>query len=245
MTANYAKLANFRRGGRGHKRASGAAAPSPQRSAPTTTRPDSREHVTFWVRCGRVGVSFQNSWPGVRAHARVRVTPPYPRARSPGQRRRASGRNWWPGVAPRLSPWRPGSKQWPRAMDWMDEMDPLARTRIHRTPPRPKCPLRPWRPFRPTAPPTAPSPWPTARRDRRATRATPAPKARRASKERPAKSPARTSAPPSAACQPQAGTSANTNAVSQLGLTVSDPPTQSELQAVANKLDELIAALRR
>ena len=41
------------------------------------------------------------------------------------------------------------------------------------------------------------------------------------------------------------GTSANTNAIGQLGLTVSDPPTQSELQAVANKLDELIAALRR
>jgi len=41
------------------------------------------------------------------------------------------------------------------------------------------------------------------------------------------------------------GTSANTNAISQLGLTVSDPPTQMELQAVANKLDELIAALRR
>jgi hypothetical protein len=41
------------------------------------------------------------------------------------------------------------------------------------------------------------------------------------------------------------GTSANTNTVSQLGMTVSDPPTQSDLQAVANKLDELIAALRR
>jgi len=41
------------------------------------------------------------------------------------------------------------------------------------------------------------------------------------------------------------GTSANTNAIGQLGLTVSDPPTQTELQAVANKLDELIAALRR
>ena len=41
------------------------------------------------------------------------------------------------------------------------------------------------------------------------------------------------------------GTSANTNAVSQLGLTISDPPTQTELQTVANKLDELIVALRR
>jgi hypothetical protein len=41
------------------------------------------------------------------------------------------------------------------------------------------------------------------------------------------------------------GTSANSNGVAQLGLTVSDPPTQSELQTVANKLDELISALRR
>ena len=42
-----------------------------------------------------------------------------------------------------------------------------------------------------------------------------------------------------------AGTSANTNAIQLLGLTVSDPPTQSELQAVANKMDELIQAMRR
>jgi len=42
-----------------------------------------------------------------------------------------------------------------------------------------------------------------------------------------------------------AGTSANTNTIQLLGLTVSDPPTQSELQAIANKMDELIAALRR
>ena len=41
------------------------------------------------------------------------------------------------------------------------------------------------------------------------------------------------------------GTSANSNNVQLLGLTVSDPPTQSELQAVANKLDELINTLRR
>ena len=40
-------------------------------------------------------------------------------------------------------------------------------------------------------------------------------------------------------------TSANTNAVEQLGMTVSGPPTQSEMQTIANKLDELIAALRR
>ena len=41
------------------------------------------------------------------------------------------------------------------------------------------------------------------------------------------------------------GTSSNTNNVSTLGLTVSDPPTQSEVHALANKLDELINALRR
>ena len=40
-------------------------------------------------------------------------------------------------------------------------------------------------------------------------------------------------------------TSNNTNAVATLGLSVSDPPSQSELQSVANKLDELIQALRR
>jgi len=40
-------------------------------------------------------------------------------------------------------------------------------------------------------------------------------------------------------------TSANTNGVQLLGLTVSDPPTQSEMQAIANKMDELIAAMRR
>lgn len=41
------------------------------------------------------------------------------------------------------------------------------------------------------------------------------------------------------------GTSANSNAVGTLNLTVSDPPTQGEVQAIANKLDELILALRR
>ncbi|MFM2178075.1 MAG: hypothetical protein RL015_2173 [Verrucomicrobiota bacterium] len=40
-------------------------------------------------------------------------------------------------------------------------------------------------------------------------------------------------------------TSANSNGVSPLGLAVSDPPSQSDLQQVANKLDELIQALRR
>lgn len=42
-----------------------------------------------------------------------------------------------------------------------------------------------------------------------------------------------------------AGTSANSNGVATLNLSVSDPPTQMELQAVSNKLDELILALRR
>ncbi len=41
------------------------------------------------------------------------------------------------------------------------------------------------------------------------------------------------------------GTSNNSNAVSMLGMTVSDPPTQGEMQAIASKLDELILALRR
>ena len=36
------------------------------------------------------------------------------------------------------------------------------------------------------------------------------------------------------------GTSANTNAVDTLGMGVSDPPTQSEVQQIADKLDELI-----
>jgi len=40
-------------------------------------------------------------------------------------------------------------------------------------------------------------------------------------------------------------TSANSNAVNLLALTVSDPPTQAEVQALADKLDELISALRR
>ncbi len=42
-----------------------------------------------------------------------------------------------------------------------------------------------------------------------------------------------------------AQTSNGSNGVALLGMTVSDPPTQAEVQAVANKLDELIAALRR
>jgi len=40
-------------------------------------------------------------------------------------------------------------------------------------------------------------------------------------------------------------TSANSNAVTPLGMVVSDPPTQAEVQAIANQVDELIAALRR
>jgi hypothetical protein len=42
-----------------------------------------------------------------------------------------------------------------------------------------------------------------------------------------------------------AGSSANTNAVSTLGFTVSDPPTQSEVQQLLEKLNELINAARR
>ena len=41
------------------------------------------------------------------------------------------------------------------------------------------------------------------------------------------------------------GTSSNSNGVATLGLVVSDPPTQAEMQQVVNKLDELITALRR
>jgi len=41
------------------------------------------------------------------------------------------------------------------------------------------------------------------------------------------------------------GTSTNSNGVSTLGLVASDPPTQSEVQQIADKLDELINALRR
>jgi hypothetical protein len=41
------------------------------------------------------------------------------------------------------------------------------------------------------------------------------------------------------------GSSANTNAVSTLAITVSDPPTQAEVQSLVSKMDELITALRR
>ena len=40
-------------------------------------------------------------------------------------------------------------------------------------------------------------------------------------------------------------TSSNSNAVPLLGLGVGDPPTQSDVQSIASKLDELINALRR
>ncbi len=40
-------------------------------------------------------------------------------------------------------------------------------------------------------------------------------------------------------------TAASANAVTALGLTISDPPTQSEMQQVVAKIDELIAALHR
>ena len=42
-----------------------------------------------------------------------------------------------------------------------------------------------------------------------------------------------------------AGTSANSNGVALLGLPVSDPPTQAEVQAIASKMDEIMTALRR
>lgn len=40
-------------------------------------------------------------------------------------------------------------------------------------------------------------------------------------------------------------TSANSNGVSTLGISITDPPTQSEVQAIVSKLDELINTLRR
>jgi hypothetical protein len=42
-----------------------------------------------------------------------------------------------------------------------------------------------------------------------------------------------------------ATTSSTSNGVDTLGLAVSDPPTQAEVQQIVNKLDELINALRR
>lgn len=42
-----------------------------------------------------------------------------------------------------------------------------------------------------------------------------------------------------------AGSSANTNGVPTLNMTVNDPPSAAEVQAVASKLDDLIMALRR
>ena len=41
------------------------------------------------------------------------------------------------------------------------------------------------------------------------------------------------------------GSSSNSNAVAALGMTVSDPPTQSEMQMIVNRFDELVLALRR
>lgn len=40
-------------------------------------------------------------------------------------------------------------------------------------------------------------------------------------------------------------TSANSNGVSTLGISITDPPTQSEVQAIVSKIDELINTLRR
>ena len=41
------------------------------------------------------------------------------------------------------------------------------------------------------------------------------------------------------------GTARNPNTVSMLGITVSNPPTQAELQAVVDKVNELIGSLTR
>ena len=42
-----------------------------------------------------------------------------------------------------------------------------------------------------------------------------------------------------------ASTSAKSNSVSTLGMVVTNPPAQSEVQTLADKVDELILALRR
>ena len=42
-----------------------------------------------------------------------------------------------------------------------------------------------------------------------------------------------------------ANSSNNSNGVSILDMTVSDPPTQMEVQNIANRVDQLILALRR
>ncbi len=43
----------------------------------------------------------------------------------------------------------------------------------------------------------------------------------------------------------RANSSANTKAVANLNQAVASPPTQAQVQALADKLDELILALRR
>ena len=40
-------------------------------------------------------------------------------------------------------------------------------------------------------------------------------------------------------------TAVNPTAVEGMGMVVSDPPTQAEVQAISNKLDELLAVLKR
>ena len=42
-----------------------------------------------------------------------------------------------------------------------------------------------------------------------------------------------------------AQSSGSVNDVNALALTVSNPPTQAQVQAIANKLDELLTALKR
>lgn len=41
-----------------------------------------------------------------------------------------------------------------------------------------------------------------------------------------------------------AGSNAQAAAVADLGQTISDPPTQAEVQAISDKVDELLAAMR-
>ena len=45
--------------------------------------------------------------------------------------------------------------------------------------------------------------------------------------------------------QAEAGSAVNPAGVTPLALTVANPPTQAQVQAIADKLDELITALQR
>jgi len=50
---------------------------------------------------------------------------------------------------------------------------------------------------------------------------------------------------PLPAAQGQMATTNRIPSVANLNLTVSNPPTQAEVQAIANKVDALLAAMRR